>query len=251
MFCRAVIFAALTLWPATSRSQGLTIWPLIAELPVGQKASAIYLDNQSDVPQQLQLRVRRWQSVDNKEQLSEQTAIVVSPPFVTVPARERQLVRLVYLAADKVSAQQTEQSYRVLIDDVSAVSDKPGHQVHIRMRYSLPLFVGRPPQAPTPADTEAYREFWQQQLQLELQPDAGSAPLRIRLTNRSPVHLRMSQVRLMAGDQVLWSAGDGLFGYVLAGSAHSWQVALPHPVTGPALLQFDSYRVPIQLPVTL
>ncbi|WP_348733783.1 fimbria/pilus periplasmic chaperone [Rheinheimera texasensis] len=241
--CCAVIVLS---WQA--QAQGLTIWPLIAELPAGQKAVAIYLDNQSDAEQQLQIRVKAWQLQHNKEQLTDQSALLVSPPFVTIAPHQRQLVRLVYLAADKAPPQPQEQSLRVLIDDVTAVDNKTGSQVHIRMRYSLPLFVSRPAQVPVPADTQAYQQYWRDKVELSLQ-QAPDGTLRLRLQNRAPVHLRLSQVQLRSGDTLLWSAGSGLFSYVLAGTDFSWTITPAQPLRPPLQLQFDSYRVPLQFPV--
>lgn len=240
--------------PWLAGAKGLTIWPLIAELPPGSKAVAIYLDNQSDTAQQLQIRVKQWQQNQLQDQFSDQTTVLVSPPFVTIEPRQRQLVRLVYLKAERVPAYDSEQSFRVLIDDVTAVSSKAGNQVHIRMRYSLPLFVGRPAALPMPADETAYREYWQEKVQVSIGATAdGQASFRLK--NDGAVHLRLSQVQLFADGQTLWSPGNGLFGYLLPNSDLSWQIKVEPPSLqsgGQQLqLQVESSRVQLQFPVTV
>ncbi|RVU33421.1 molecular chaperone [Rheinheimera riviphila] len=254
--CRHLCIAALLWLPALTCAKGLTIWPLIAELPPGSKAVAIYLDNQSDTAQQLQIRVKQWQQLQHKDQFSEQQTVLVSPPFVSIEPRQRQLVRLVYLNAGQVPVLAAEQSYRVLIDDVTAVNSKTGSQVHIRMRYSLPLFVGRPAEVPATNDAQPFNAYWQDKIQASLQllPD-GSC--KFSLQNTGPSHLRLSQVQLIADGQPLWSAGEGLFSYLLANTEFSWTIGpeptLQHTLTAGSQLQlqFESYRVPLTFPVAV
>lgn len=252
-----LICTAILLWqPWQVIAKGLTIWPLIAELPPGSKAVAIYLDNQSDSAQQLQIRVKHWQQLQHKDQFSDQQTVLVSPPFVSIEPRQRQLVRLVYLNAEQVPVMAAEQSYRVLIDDMTAVNHNAGSQVHIRMRYSLPLFVGRPAEIPATDDAQSFNAYWQNKIQasIQLMPDGTS---KFRLQNNAPSHLRLSQVQLIADDQPQWSAGDGLFSYLLANTELSWNLgaapALQKSVSGGTQLQlqFESYRAQLAFPVVV
>lgn len=185
----------------------LQISPVTLNLRAAQSAAGINLQNLGDQPIYGQVRVFAWDQRGGEEVLAPTQELVASPPIVEIAANSRQTIRLVRAQAGAVAQEQT---YRVLIDEVSRDDDSGRSGVDIRLRYSVPVFV-LPAAAPgrEALDWQVFRE-------------QGEWMLRIK--NSGNVHAQIGAMTFtnQAGKEFVIS--KGLFGYVLAARMRVWRL---------------------------
>ncbi|PAJ77992.1 fimbrial biogenesis chaperone [Burkholderia ubonensis] len=214
---------------AAYAATSVMIWPIDPVIESDQRAAALWLENRDTRPVTLQTRVLGWREENGEDRYTEdQNRIAGSPPMVTVPPGKRQLIRLTRLAD---TAPGMEEAYRVLIDEISpldeAATQPESHAtvgVKFQMHYSIPLFVqGQglwtkedPDKRRDPAGVARPVLGWR------IVHDGGKRWL--VMTNRGPVHARITQVAFDArGERSDFVRG--LLGYVLPGAQMRW--ALP------------------------
>jgi len=217
----AVVLAVL---PLRALAATVLIWPIDPVIVEGRAGTELWLENRGAADVVLQIRVMHWTQEARSDVHSEQDEVLASPPMVKVGPGVRQLVRLVLgepLPRDR------EAAYRVIVDEIPAVTDRPEQTrtataLRFRMRYSIPLFVA-------PDQNKNKRDSAAPQLSCKL-VDRGRT---VRLINAGPVHARLADVDLDTGKSTV-SIGPGLLGYVLAGSTMEWAVP-GNPVTSGTL----------------
>lgn len=234
---RAFMTGLVGLWlslPAHAASS-LLIWPLAPVIEAGQRASSMWLENLGSEPVTLQIRVLAWDQQEHRDTYQNQQQLVATPPFATLAPGARQLIRLTATAAP---AANTEQAYRILIDEIpmqptgdaqtTSVTDEAASQsaaLKFQMRYSLPLFVygqglwgkEKPARLRDPGEQAQPMLTWQ-----VLDIDGRGY---LQLNNTGKGHARLSQVRLLGDNAESLELGGGLLGYVLPGKSMRW--ALP------------------------
>lgn len=202
------LFVALPWWQPGFAAT-VMIWPVRIDFNSGQRSAELWLENRSSMPLILQVRVLEWRQELGREQLLPQTALVASPPFNTVQAGAKQLVRLVRTAPSG----DRESHYRVLIDELPDALAQAQNGVQFQMRYSVPVFVHSTTEPP-----KQMNEYFARHLRYSIDKQ------RLTITNTGDYYARIARVGLSApgGDQLL---KDGLLGYVLPGAEMSWPVA--------------------------
>jgi fimbrial chaperone protein len=146
LVCASIVgLAAVT--PLQARAQSLEVHPVSVELARGRSSATLELSNRSTVPVTVQVRGFAWsQQTEGADPLVASDVLVLSPPFVTMPAGQSQIVRLLVRqpAIDK------EMSYRLLLDQIPLPTDTPG--VRLVLHFSVPVFVE--PASVAPAQIE-------------------------------------------------------------------------------------------------
>jgi fimbrial chaperone protein len=206
---RLLVAAGMLVLCAIGRASSLQISPVMIELRHGEGASTITLYNLGDRPLYGQVRVFRWDQADAHDNLTATQDLVASPPLIEIPAHGEQYVRLVRSDTANVGE---EQSYRLLIDELSAADSTTENGVTIRLRYSVPVFVEPDGMARAPTLTWHARH------------DAEGWSLRVTNTGRH--RARVSMVQLVAADGKTYMVDKGLLGYALAGRSMQWRVNL-------------------------
>ena len=108
-----------------------------------------------------------------------------------------------------------EQSYRLLIDELPQPGEAPTNGVSIRLRYSIPVFVGSAANGAPQLDWALLRSN-------------GGWVLRVR---NGGARAQLVSVELVTGDGHAYPLTRGLLGYALAGRTGQWSVPLPAGVT--------------------
>jgi fimbrial chaperone protein len=206
----AVSMCALAMSSVPARAATLQISPVSVELPPGATASALTLRNPGDTPLYGQVRVFRWDQSIHDDVLTPTQDVIASPPLIQIPARTEQLIRLVRIAAAPVAS---EESFRVLIDELPAPDTPSANGVTIRLRYSVPVFI-------EPAASNA-----QPQLSWRLLHDAQG--WHIVVGNTGTRRAQIAGVQLVTPDGKVYEINKGLLGYALAGRDRQWSVSLP------------------------
>jgi fimbrial chaperone protein len=191
-----------------AHAASLQISPVTVDMPADANAVGITLSNPGDQPLYGQVRVFRWGQSDTDDALDSTQDIVASPPLIQVAPHSDQLVRLVRQSHGAVT---TEQSYRVLIDEIPRPETAAANGVTIRLRYSVPVFVH--PEGP----------LGKPQLSWQLVREAQGWMLRV--TNAGNRHGQIGEAKLVTGDKTL-TLNKGLLGYVLAGHTQQWKIEL-------------------------
>jgi fimbrial chaperone protein len=207
----AIFFAALLAFVSTAGAASLQVAPTSLTLQARQNADGLWLSNSGDAPAQVQLRVFRWTQVNGEERLEPTRDLVISPPMQTLPAGERQLVRLV---RTKPIPPASETSYRVIVDELPS-PNKEQQGLQFVLRYSIPVFVL--PETPTPIAPSLRTRL--------VEGEDGHAAIEIE--NNGSEHAQIA-------DLVYTDASDkqdvvipGLVGYVLPGQRMRWSLKSP------------------------
>ena len=130
-----VLLAALILTFFASPARPIEVAPITVEIPAGQKTATLKLSNRNAEKATIQVRIFAWDQAGGGDRLTATTEMRTSPPFVTLPAGETQLVRV--LLAN--SPTDKEASYRILIDEIPP-PNTPGN-IKLLLRISLPVFA--------------------------------------------------------------------------------------------------------------
>lgn len=199
--------------PALAAAASLQISPVMVELQAGDNASGITLRNAGEAPLYGQVRVFRWDQVNGADTLTPTQDLLASPPLVNVAALAGQLIRLVRANGAPVAS---EESFRILIDELPPPGEAPHSGVLIRLRYSVPVFV------------EASRSVGSARLAWSLGHTHEGWTLTVE--NSGARRAQVAAVELVDGAGKTYVINKGLFGYALAKRARRWDVALPPDV---------------------
>ncbi|WP_322024256.1 molecular chaperone [Burkholderia sp. BCC1977] len=187
----------------------LQISPVMVELHADQPAAGVSLRNTGDKPLYGQVRVFAWTQTSAGDVLVPTQGVVASPPIVQIAPNADQLVRLVRAAPGPVPA---EQSYRLLIDEIPPADAAPANGVQVRLRYSVPVFVGSAVPNVQP----------QLDWHLEKHDDAWF----LRVENHGARHAQIGALTLRNAAGESYAVSGGLFGYALAGTRREWRLPL-------------------------
>ncbi|HAU5602949.1 TPA: molecular chaperone [Citrobacter koseri] len=216
-----------------SFAASLQVTPVSLSFVLHENAKAVYLSNSGSFVLRAQLRLYRWEQKDGQDVMTATSDLVVSPPFTQIPAGKTQLVRMLMV---QPVPENTEQSWRLIVDELpperSAVPASD-NEINFLLRYSVPVFAGNDKKPST------------DRIRISLKDN------RLWVKNDNPVHIKLSNVRLFKGKQVM-DITSGLMGYVLAGKEMSWSVGAGSP--GMQKVEFSlndnpvTEILPLQLP---
>lgn len=198
---------------ASGKAASLQISPVGLRFAPAQQAASITLQNMGEAPIYGQVRVFRWEQQDGADVLLPTRELVASPPIVQIGAHASQAVRLVLTAANgSAPARAGEASYRILIDELGREDGSAAQGVDIRLRYSVPVFVGAPASPGQAAPSLDWQVFRQD----------GAWMLKVR--NDGALHAQLGTVDFVNGAGARFAISQGLLGYVLAGRERLWRL---------------------------
>jgi fimbrial chaperone protein len=191
--------------PASALASDLRIAPASVEAHVGSRTATINVVNGEQRPLKAQIRVMRWTQETGQDKLTPTTDLVASPPFVTLKAGERYVIRLVQVKRGPI---QGEESYRVLIDEVPEPHTAAAGTVNFLLRQSVPVFFSDLPRRSPKVGWQMARE--------------GS---NVWLVGRNTGNrrIRISDVTIGPSKAALYHQ-PGLLGYVLPNSEMRWPI---------------------------
>lgn len=197
-----MVAAAIGLQPACAAS--LQVAPTTVEIPPMANATTMNLKNGGTSPIKAQVRVFRWTFVDGEERLEPTRDVVASPPIAAIKPDMDYTVRLVRLSKQPV---QSEETYRVLIDEIVDPSERRAGTVTMAFRYSVPVFF-LPPAAPAG--------------QLNWSLEKRNGLVFVSATNTGGRRVRVADLAAIGTNGKTIVVAKGLAGYVLARSSKSW-----------------------------
>lgn len=202
---------------AQASAASLRVSPVSLDLPSGQNAATLMLQNDDAAALNVQIRVFRWSQSEGRDVLTPAAGVVVSPPIAKVEAGASRTVRIVRLEA---KAPEAEEAYRLVVDELPPPLSETGRQVTLLMRHSIPMFFGSGRDRP--------------KVEWRLEPLEGGAALVGR--NTGARRLRLANMRIDDAAGGLLAERKGLVGYVLPGAEVSWPAGAFAPEAGVRLI---------------
>ena len=200
--------AALFLLSAPSaEAASLRVSPVTLDLSMPRSSATLTLRNDASRPLDVQVRVFRWTQTGGADAYEATTAVVASPPATRLAPGVDYTVRVVRTSKAPVT---TEESYRIVIDEIPAKRVQRSGTINLVVRHSIPIFF-RNPQADTP------KVAWKL--------DRTGGKLKLVAANTGGTRLKLADLALEQGNARLY-ARQGLVGYVLAGATMEWPVVL-------------------------
>ncbi|WP_439070511.1 molecular chaperone (plasmid) [Serratia nevei] len=211
-----LVLAPLMVMATSVQAASLQVSPTTVRFNADGKAERVWLSASGDTPVTGQVRVYRWEQKDGKDVLTPTRDVVASPPIMTVPAGQTQLLRLV----NKVPAVKREQTYRLIVDELPHAGEKQPHAgVQLLLKYSIPVFVA--PAGKTQDNAKRALDGVTFTLQHEGKQTWLAAD------NTRTTHIRLTKLTYVTKSGQVQVLNAGLLGYVLAGSRQRWAVATP------------------------
>lgn len=195
-----------------------SVTPVRIFMGARDRAVAVTLVNEGDLPVTLQAELVQWQQDKQGQELLEPTDdLVLSPPIIELAPQSRQVVRLARLSPPDLERQLT---YRLIVREVPEIKNpnQPGLQIPIALALSIPVFI-------SPGT-----------LQRQLDCKLVTGGLQCRNTGNAYAQLRDALVT--RGAQVLGRYEGG--SYILPGAQKTlpltWSKGVPTP--GPVTLEW-------------
>jgi len=209
---RAILSALLVLaGPSLADAGSLRVAPTSLTFTAPASTGTLTLRNDGTTAINVQVRPFAWSQYGGQDALLPTRDVVVSPPITMLNPGVDYVVRVVRIVKRPV---QGEEAYRVLVDELPDPARRKGN-VTVLIRYSVPVFFSA-------ATASAADVQWQ------INPRPNS--VEIFAANLGDRHLRVANLRAIAGQGAPHSIRDGLIGYVLGRSAVSWALPVRVPV---------------------
>ncbi len=196
--------AALCTAPAAVNAATLQVSPINVEVVAPGAASTVTLGNEGEGIINAQVRVFKWVQINGKEQLIPTKDVVASPPALKIKQGGKGTVRIVRLVKSPAT---TEESYRLLVDEIPPPQKNGSAAVSFAIRHNIPVFFTSPGL----------------NSKLNWSASAKGGVLRIAAVNTGERRARLAQLSV-AGASGKVSVNDGLAGYVLGGGSNAWTI---------------------------
>ncbi|MER9630926.1 molecular chaperone [Mesorhizobium sp. M0296] len=211
----------------------LRVAPTSLELIAPDSAAVLNLHNDAKRSINVQIRVFRWRQAGGVEQLEPTSDVVASPPSTKIGPNADYVVRVVRVSKAPVG---TEESYRLLVDELPDPSRKKAGTVALVLRYSVPVFFRNPDAKPSDVSFSLSR---------------AEGRLVLTARNNGESRLRLSNLNLVQGSKKL-GARSGLVGYVLGGATMQWPLGTAKSLAAsPVTLKGQSDLGPFDAPVAI
>ena len=206
---RALLFVLSVLIAGPAAAAMLSISPVSLDISAPRTSTKLNLENRGEEPVTVQFRVFRWENNDGKDSLTPTNSVVASPPVATLKPHGKYTVRIVRVANEPVTS---EESYRLLVDQLPKLAKQPGSRVSFLIRQSIPVFF-------TTGDGQKATMAWSARIE--------GQNLVLTAQNKGRRRAKLSQIRLKGPAGVFTAPAEGLAGYVLSGSSTRWVQPIP------------------------
>lgn len=205
-------FAALL--PATAFAGSFAVTPIRLDFPPNVRTGAITVVNSDPGKLGFQVKLLRWtQNARGEDVYEESRDLTYFPRLMTLEPETRRVIRL----GTQAAAPEVEVSYRLAIEEMPGPRDPTsGSAVAVQVRFAVPIFLA-------PKQPKVSTEI------VGLAQDGRA--LRFTLANRGNQHVKLEELSLMRGEQLVASASGW---YVLAGAQREFSVEVGSACGSPA-----------------
>ncbi|WP_177176667.1 fimbrial biogenesis chaperone [Faunimonas pinastri] len=186
-----------------AHAAGMSISPVLLDLQAPATTASVTLRTSGQDPIAVQVRVFRWTQQNGEDRVDPTRDVVASPPLVRLQPGADYQVRIVRLAKQPATS---EESYRLLVDELPDPGRRRAGTVSLLVRYSVPVFFG--------PDTGAADVKW-------TATRAGGG-IAVTAINTGTKRARIVDLSVEDGGGHVVAERRGLAGYVLAGATRHW-----------------------------
>lgn len=221
LFIRWLLLVSTTL---AGSVQAITISPVLVELSTARRVVSVTVTNASDQAVNFQAEPMAWSQPDGTNHYEPTEDLMVVPPIAEISPKSSQIFRV---TLRRPLSATVEQSYRLMLEDVTEdLSPKPG-VVTIRFKHNLPVFI-------SPAGEAKAEPRWSRCAAV-----AGKGC--VQLNNDGGQRIRLSELTVAGtGWQQVLEGGT-----VLAGAWKQWSFDLPKGKNQPTLIKAKAEQGPI------
>lgn len=195
---------AISASSAVASASSLQVSPVNIEVPAPGAASTVTLNNEGGDTINAQIRIFKWIQKNGKDELVPTRDVVASPPAVKLVAGKKSVIRIVRMIK---SPAVTEESYRLIVDEVPRPPKVGSAGVGFTVRYSIPVFFSKNGQ-----DSE-----------ISWKASMIKGRLVLTASNSGGRRVRLASLRVVSAGKTI-NVGQGLAGYVLGQSSREWAV---------------------------
>jgi len=208
-----VVAGAIGITPALSLAGSFEVNPIRVDLTAQSRTGTVTVRNSGADPVVVQVTVQAWSQNAGKDQLADTKEMIVSPPIVTIPAGQEQIIRLGLRRAPDA---QRELAYRMFLQEVPP-PPRPGFQgLVVALRIGLPIFV-QPRQGPAKGVL-----LWNLSM-------PSPELLKLSADNRGTGHIQISTIELFRKSEKEPVATFSGLAYLLADQTRDWDLKVREP----------------------
>ena len=206
-------FGALLL-PAAALAGSFAVTPIRLDFAPNVRTGAITVVNSDTDKLGFQVKLLRWtQDAKGEDVYEESKDLTYFPRLMTLEPEARRVIRL----GTQAGAPDVEGSYRLAIEEMPGPREPgSGSAVAVQVRFAVPIFL-------VPKQPKFAAEI--------LGLAQRGKTLRFTLANRGNQHVKLEELSLMRGDQLVASASGW---YVLAGAQREFSVEVGSACASPA-----------------
>lgn len=226
---------ACTSMATAAMAGSLRVAPILLEVPAPGATTTLNLRNEGDRNLRVQIRIFRWTGTQAEPTLEPTTDVVVSPPAAMLTPGTEYVVRVVRVNRQPVAS---EESYRVLVDEIPDGGADRVNTVRFAFRYSIPVFFPA-------AAASAANVTWSMAVK-------GNTAV-LTASNSGGRRARLANLKVIDGSGKTLIQRPGLLGYALGKSATAWTLpaAGKAPPLGPLRVVAESETGAINAVVAL
>ena len=219
---------------AVSMAGTFSVSPVRVNLSAQQKVASLTVLNQGQEATTIQLEVLAWsQDQDGKDVFEPTKNILANPPVFTIAPNSSQVIRL---GLRKPALGQSEESYRLFLQEVPPPPKEGFNGLSIALRLSIPVFV----QPNEPIKTS-----------LEWRLKSTNDGLKLLADNQSQGHIQVLSV-LLTPEQQESFANQSLTNYLLPQQKREWLIKDKHLAVGtPVMLKAQTDRGELKAQLTV
>jgi fimbrial chaperone protein len=205
-----VLFLVQIVAASMTSAATLSVSPVSFEVPAPRSNAKLSLQNRGSDQLAVQIRVFRWEKKNGADNLVPTKDVVASPPVAKLKPGGRYTVRIVRVAKTPV---ETEESYRLLVDQLPTPGKQAGSHVSFLIRQSIPVFF-------TAGEYERPTLRWSAEIKRQ--------ELVLTAANPGERRVRLAKINVRSSTATFEAPGEGFAGYVLAGSVSKWTQPVPN-----------------------
>lgn len=206
--CLGVLATCIFMIQAHAAS--LQVAPILLEFSPSEKVKELWLTNTGNQAIRGQVRVNTWTQSNSQDVLTPSKALIASPMVLTIPAGQRQLVRLI---RSQTATTQSEQAYRLIVDELPDPQTEKQGGLQLLLQYSIPVFFKA-------TANDGIEQGLSSLKGMSFKYNAH----KLTVTNQSQHYKRFSQFTYIDAQGNRTSIQPGLMGYVLSGNSMQWDI---------------------------
>lgn len=207
--CGAGVLAA-SIFITQAHAASLQVAPILLEFSPQEKVKELWLTNTGNESIRAQVRVNAWTQSNQQDILTNSKDLIASPMVISIPAGQRQLVRLI---RNTQIANTTEQAYRLIVDELPNSQTDVQSGLQLLLKYSIPVFF-------KVSDSNDIDQGITSLQGMSFKYNTQT----LTINNQSNHYKRFSQFAYMDAQGKKTAIQMGLMGYVLSGQRMQWKI---------------------------